>query len=151
MMITIRFEVKAQRDQLLASRRRVDAKAQKSHEVARSRCSSFLSIFLRFSWTSHRFSWMLSAFGAGKGVGFSGRTLVADGKKKEAVAPRTLRSLGAEMLALRRWEQQKRLGEDCQNHLNKLEDTFSSRFHAIQLRHLLFSFEFSFEGAHHEH
>ena len=35
---------------------------------------------------------------------------MADGKKKEA------------MLALRRWEQQKRLGEDCQNHLNKLED-----------------------------
>ena len=28
--------MKAQRDQLLASRRRVDAKAQKSHEVARS-------------------------------------------------------------------------------------------------------------------
>lgn len=77
---------------------------------------------------------------------------MADGKKKEAVAPRRLRSLGAEMLALRRWEQQKRLGEDCQNHLNKLEDTFSSRFHAIQLRYLLFSFEFScFEGAHHEH
>eukprot|EP00913_Durusdinium_trenchii_P034615 g32385.t1 len=30
------------------------------------------------------------------------------------------------MLALRRWEQQKRLGEDCQNHLAKLEDLIFS-------------------------
>ena len=36
-----------------------------------------------------------------------------------------LRLKNAEMLALRRWEQQKRLGEDCQNHLAKLEDVCS--------------------------
>ncbi|CAK9098998.1 unnamed protein product [Durusdinium trenchii] len=70
------LDLKAQRDQLLSSRRRVDSRSQKAHEVA--------------------------------------RTLVAKGQKKEA------------MLALRRWEQQKRLGEDCQNHLAKLEELIFS-------------------------
>ncbi|CAJ1387091.1 unnamed protein product [Effrenium voratum] len=70
------LDLKAQRDQLLASRRRVEARAQKAYEVARQ--------------------------------------LVAKDQRNQA------------LLALRRQKQQKQLAEECQNHLNKLEEMIFS-------------------------
>ncbi|CAL1173678.1 unnamed protein product [Cladocopium goreaui] len=70
------LDLKTHRDKLQQSSRKLEQRASKSHEVA--------------------------------------RTLVAEGKKTQA------------MLALRRWEQQKRLGEDCQNHIARLQELIAS-------------------------
>eukprot|EP00434_Breviolum_minutum_P008659 symbB.v1.2.007632.t1/scaffold472.1/size199090/2 len=70
------LDLKTHRDKLQQSQKKLDLRAQKSHEVA--------------------------------------KTLVAKGQKQQA------------MLALRRWEQQKRLGEDCQNHIARLQEMIAS-------------------------